>query len=338
MVAPAFFESWEDGTFDKWSTIIGNPWVIITDPVKCGVKAIWCDSVGGEIYHSLNASPDIQHFQFFIRIVPNPDEPPTGVGGGVLFMVEFTDNTFIQLYVLTGQVPNKPSLFLCTDFGVHNCYGTTGLNSDQWYCIEIRIETNKNGATQQVYIDGVLECSFTVDLPSRNFYRAYFNSFWWSFGRDCRVVVDCYGYYDEDTYLNCLCADCTEAGYSEPNDDVVIDSEPYDCIAWRERQTCKVAVRNIPLRTTGSFVDTGTYTLRNRRLYITVRLTDAKKTTLKTTFDGRIEVTITTRGWTYTGWFVTKPLVYEYSKDGDGDEREWIAELEFTLSSFSYSP
>lgn len=108
-------------------------------------------------------------------------------------------------------------------------------------------------------------------------------------------------------------------------------------IDWRERQACRVAVRDVPLRTTGSFVDVGTYTLRNRRLNITIRLTDANKTTLQAIFDAVALVTITVRGWTYTGWFERKPIIYEYSVNNSGN-REWVAEMEFVLSSFSYSP
>lgn len=340
MATPQFFDSWEDGTFDKWSTILGNPWVIITDPVKCGAKAIWCNSDTGEIYHALQATPDIQHFQFFIRIVPNPDPPPSGAGSGVLFQVEFTDNTFVQLYILTGHLA-KPSLFLCTDFGSNYCYGTTELNSNQWYCIEIKVVTNQNGATQELYVDGTLECSFSVDLPSRNFFRAYFEAFRWSFLMDCRVAVDCYGYYDEDISLNCECGDCSAGGYIPPDPPpIVIDGSDYPApIEWRERQACRVAVRDVPTRATGSFVDTGTYTLRNRRLWLTFRLTDAEKTTLQTTFDGHVQITITAGDWTYTGWFVRKPIIYEYSVDvGGGNTREWIVEMELVLSSFSYSP
>lgn len=120
---------------------------------------------------------------------------------------------------------------------------------------------------------------------------------------------------------------------------VVIDSEPYECIIkFRERQGYKVPIKEVPTCSSGSFVDTGTYTLKNRRLSIEVRLTDAKKASLQATFDGRAEVTITAGDWTYIGWFVKKPLVYEYSVNGDGDIREWIVEMEFVLSSFSYSP
>ncbi|MCK4500092.1 hypothetical protein KAU11_06305, partial [Candidatus Babeliales bacterium] len=104
------------------------------------------------------------------------------------------------------------------------------------------------------------------------------------------------------------------------------------------RQACKVAVRGVPLRTTGSFVDTGTWTLKNRRLRVEMRLTDANKTTLQAIFDASAVVTITAYDWTYTGWFVKKPMIWEYSKNGSGSEREWLVEVEFVLSSFSYSP
>jgi len=109
-------------------------------------------------------------------------------------------------------------------------------------------------------------------------------------------------------------------------------------IEWGEGQSCKVAVRSIPTRSAGSFVDVGTYTLKNRRLDIGVRLTDANKTSLQAIFDASAVVTITAYGWTYTGWFVKKPVIWEYSKDGSGNERKWLADMEFVLSSFSYSP
>ena len=113
-------------------------------------------------------------------------------------------------------------------------------------------------------------------------------------------------------------------------------------IRLREVQACKVPVRDTPIRTTGSFVDTGTWTLKNRRLYMTLRLTDAMKTLLKAIFDYKGIVTITAVDsgvgtWIYTGWFVTKPIVYEYSVDSNGDVNEWAADITFVLSSFSYA-
>ena len=113
-----------------------------------------------------------------------------------------------------------------------------------------------------------------------------------------------------------------------------------DAIDWAESQTCNVAVRNVPLRSTGSFIDTGTYTLKNRKLDMTIRLSDLQKTTLKAIFDQTLTVTVIAVGdkgtWTYTAWLRNKPIIYEYSKHDNGIVREWIAELEFDISSFSY--
>ena len=114
-----------------------------------------------------------------------------------------------------------------------------------------------------------------------------------------------------------------------------------DAIDWAEGQTCNVAVRNVPLRSNGSFIDTGTYTLKNRKLEMTIRLSDLQKTTLKAIFDKTSTVTVIAVGdkgtWTYTAWLRNKPIIYEYSKNNGETVREWLAELEFDISSFSYT-
>ena len=114
-----------------------------------------------------------------------------------------------------------------------------------------------------------------------------------------------------------------------------------DAIDWAESQTCNVAVRNVPLRSAGSFIDTGTYTLKNRKLDMTIRLSNTQKTTLKAIFDKTLTVTVIAVGdkgtWTYTAWLRNKPIIYEYSKNNGETVREWLAELEFDISSFSYT-
>lgn len=112
-----------------------------------------------------------------------------------------------------------------------------------------------------------------------------------------------------------------------------------DAIEHRERQTCKFPVRSVPTRTSGSFVDDGTYTLKNRRLFMTIRLTDAEKTTLQAIFDQSVVVTITMKltaaaypAWVYTAWFEQKPIIYEYSSGGS--TREWLAELVFVCGFY----
>lgn len=115
-----------------------------------------------------------------------------------------------------------------------------------------------------------------------------------------------------------------------------------DCeaIDWNEQQKCNVAVRDVPLKTTGSIIDNDTYVLKTRRLTMSIRLTNAEKITLQGIFDESetvaIEAIASTSGykWTYTAWLRAKPIMYEYRKESD--VKEWIAELEFDVSSFSY--
>jgi len=113
-----------------------------------------------------------------------------------------------------------------------------------------------------------------------------------------------------------------------------------DAIAYSERQKCDVAIRDIPTRSTGSLIDTGTWTLKNRVLTMTIRFTDAGKSTLQGIFDQSAKVTIAmaVEGigfWVYTGWLRKKPIVYEYSKD-ETNTKEWRAKLEFVISSFQF--
>lgn len=341
----AFFDSWEDGTFDKWLTIAGIPFIIITNPVRCGEKAIRSNLTSGEIYHTLNATPDIQRFKFFFKIIPNPDEPPTGAGAGSLFSVEFTDNTFVQLYVVTGVLA-KPILRIQTDFGANFCTGTTQLNSNQWYCIEIRLETNKNGATETLYIDGVLECSFVVDLPARNFYRAYFDPMQWTFGRDCRSAIDCYCYEDSDTEIGCTCVCC---GHASGPADVTIGNDggelTFEPIRWIERQTCNPTIQDVPTRSDGQRIDTDVWVLKTRELRMRLRLTDTEKATLLGMSYSNTMYTITADSdddgaieWTYTAWLRSKKIVWDYREFGRCDEidtRPWRADLVFDVESFS---
>jgi hypothetical protein len=118
-----------------------------------------------------------------------------------------------------------------------------------------------------------------------------------------------------------------------------------ECIGWHEEQTCKPAVRDVPTRTAGAHVDTGTFKLKARVLTIIVRLSDAQKTSLQTLFDNNSGITILAEmDWDgdnewyyYDAWFTKKPVIYEYKSRGGSDLREWIAELEFKVGSFEYT-
>ena len=117
-----------------------------------------------------------------------------------------------------------------------------------------------------------------------------------------------------------------------------------DVIGWEEKQMCKPAIRDVPKDTNGSVVDTGTYLISNRVLEILVRLSDTQLATLNAMFAENAVQTIVVRTeetanyprWTYTAWFAKSLKKYAYRKDELG-EREWIVELVFYCSSYSYA-
>jgi hypothetical protein len=114
-------------------------------------------------------------------------------------------------------------------------------------------------------------------------------------------------------------------------------------INWTEVQISEVAIRDVPTRTAGALVDTGTYVLKNRKLKMTVRLTDAQKTMLQAIFDANANCTITAKcetgvaypRWTYTAWFKNKKLEWRYRKEGSNIV-EWLTDLEFICTTFAY--
>lgn len=110
-------------------------------------------------------------------------------------------------------------------------------------------------------------------------------------------------------------------------------------IGWAESQISDVAIRSVPLRTSGAKVDTSTYTIKPRKLDIEIRLTDAEKVLVEDVFNVNTEVTITATNdagtWTYYGWFSRKPLFYQYAHQNDGT-REWRTTLSFTIYSFNF--
>ena len=123
---------------------------------------------------------------------------------------------------------------------------------------------------------------------------------------------------------------------------ITIGTLACNAIKWSEGQSCDPVIRQVPLSSDGEFVDTGTFVIDNRKLTITIRLTDTQKDTLNNIFNANAIVTITAKTedasyprWVYTCWLSEILNEYSYSKEGS-NEREWEVELEFYCSSFSY--
>src|SRR3989304_2995133 len=142
---------------------------------------------------------------------------------------------------------------------------------------------------------------------------------------------------DGGAYKPELVIDYTEA---PEETGITLDNNPIDVISWKETQECKVAKRNTPLRTNGTIIDEKIFTLKARIIEITIRLTDAEITSLLLSFNSNTLLTLEAIDdsgnvtWTYTVWFRNKPIVYEYAKRGNGNIKEWRADLELICSEF----
>lgn len=330
-----FYDDFELGNFDKWTADpMGYGFDIITNPVR-GVYAAQSKSPeNGALWHTLTGVPTTKCIIDFYLYLKG-DSIPVGVGGDVLLRVYNASELLdIQVYIVTGQVAGKYSLRLYDNsVGGNNDFGTTGLELNTWYHLRLEVEVLNVSATHELYLNDALECSIADNTATYNVTRFSFDPVVNGVPYNLRGIIDdVYCYYDL----------VEGSGIIIGNSGGNLQTERP--IGYSERQACGVAIRGVPLRTTGSFVDTGTWTLRNRRLYMTIRLTGAEKTTLQAIFDATAIVTIVMKTtsadyprWTYTAWFEKKPLIYEYSKNGNGSAREWLAELEFVCSAFSYA-
>jgi len=96
-------------------------------------------------------------------------------------------------------------------------------------------------------------------------------------------------------------------------------------------QSCDVALRNVPLKSTGEIMDTGTYLLHTLTLEFTTRLSDDEKTTIETIFTSHDKVDVYLGEWMFTGWLRKPDIVYEYESN-----RPWRARLIFDIYTYNY--
>jgi hypothetical protein len=110
-------------------------------------------------------------------------------------------------------------------------------------------------------------------------------------------------------------------------------------LTWSEGQKCNVAVRPIPLKTSGAFIDTGTWVLKSKTIECVMRLTDTEKTTLTSIFNDSSLVTIylrrsdSTYYWMYVAWLHSKKIDYQYFQDINGNIYHWFTTLTFDVES-----
>jgi len=204
---------------------------------------------------------------------------------------------------------------------------TTEIVVGTWYCVEVYAGAGTSG-THKVWLNGVEIMSEAYDFSgnpmtvgSTFLFAVGYTYSMFSAIDDCKI---------DTSRISCL---GTRIGtINDPN-----------IIYWNEIQVCNPAIRDVPTREDGAFVDTGTFTLKNRKIRITLRLSDAEKTVMQSLFDENANCAIVVQcetgtdypRWTYTAWFTDKKLQWKYRKES-GTEKPWVVELEFVCTTFAY--
>lgn len=96
-------------------------------------------------------------------------------------------------------------------------------------------------------------------------------------------------------------------------------------------QSCDVALRDVPLKSLGEVMDTGTYLIHTLILVFSMRLSNSDKTTLESIFASNTETTVYLEKWTFIGWLREPDIIYEYKKD-----KPWKVTLTFDIYTYSY--
>jgi len=110
----------------------------------------------------------------------------------------------------------------------------------------------------------------------------------------------------------------------------------FDALNFNERLVCEPAIRDIPLGTSGQYIDVDTYRFSEPiTIKIKVRLTDSEKKTLEKIFNADKRCTLTVALDTggsaeYSGWLQSIQTIYSYRKESENvTEWIWLMDLNF---------
>jgi hypothetical protein len=203
------FETGAKATF--WGVEVADPYIIVTtNPSPYHGSYCARSSNGSGVWkHSLTGTNVTKWLSFRFRIVPNPDNPPTGGGSGRLLYIRLTNGILYwdtSLYVYTGGAVS-PRFVLQDDDGSYN-EGTHALAVNTWYCVRMKITTDGTNVTSTLYINGALDCSLISPKPGYNtFYYLFLGCVQWTLAMDCRTAIDNWCEVDGDVDPTCVLPD-----------------------------------------------------------------------------------------------------------------------------------
>jgi len=115
-----------------------------------------------------------------------------------------------------------------------------------------------------------------------------------------------------------------------------------DALSFNERLSCDSAIRDIPLGSSGQYIDVDTYRFSEPvTVKVKVRLTNDQKNTLEDIFYANSKCTLTVNldtGETtiYKGWLQNIQTIYRYRKESENvTEWIWLMDLDFAIGTTS---
>ena len=158
---PLLFESdFETAGLPEWDYAVY--YELVTDPVFSGLYSCNATSSSFQLWENLTGTQSMLYVRFYVRWRGLAGTTPRGV----LQVKSKTLPTDI-IYIYTDDSGADKLLYVYTnDLGQH--WGTTPLQNDTWYCLELRAEVAAS-ANITLWLDGDIESRLagTMTKPTR---------------------------------------------------------------------------------------------------------------------------------------------------------------------------
>ncbi len=195
------YDNFDSGSFQPfWNFTYGTPYAITNDSsyVYNGTYGLYSTTDNGYAYYSESYS-NISYYEFMFKIVPSPDEPPTGDNSGLL--LEWFSYGYYSMFQLTVCVDNNTRFFdnhphfrMIDDNGYY-LTGTHGIESNKWYKIDIRVRFDYpnagiNESQVILYMNNTYDTGIDDINNYHNITEVELSSINWSFGMNCTTAID----------------------------------------------------------------------------------------------------------------------------------------------------
>jgi len=329
----------ETNDFSEFDSITGSP-TVASDQKYAGTYSMKINNM--DIFYTYGAWKDLTGilpttYYIHARIRVNSFDPHNDTDM-VIFLGPsdgYGWNAYNGIYIAARRLSGVIKLGIWDHTNLIFYDSGLTLTFDYWYDIDMKIVVRASTGSAKLYIDNVLKVTVSnIDTTSEDGIFAGASGNEGGFGQgnitcwldvisiDENAGLNPIGHYGGKITIGTNGATSLESPY-------VLDVSM--------EQSCDVALRDVPLKSLGEVMDTGTYMVHTLTLAFSMRLSDADKTTLETLFTSHAEATVYLEDeygdyWTFTGWFRDKDVIYEYERT-----RPWKVNFIFDIYTYSYS-